>query len=207
MEIDPAFTVKDPVALATEPNVLLAADRVVSPAEVRDTAEPGEKLSVPLRVMAPDSPVAETLKAPLVVVLLVMAPEMTTFPVVAVAEKAPAEASVMGHKILTAVVPVALAAVIETAPAPAVVVRKEFAAVENDPNAAVLAVKLEAPAEPLVKPCRALKEIFSPAMTMREVVPKVELFVKLALKAVVPLEVIVREFAELLVTAAEKVIP
>ena len=135
-EIDPALTVKDPVALAIEPNVLVVPERVVSPAEVRDTAEPGEKLSVPLRVMAPDSPGAETLKAPLVVVLLVMAPEMMTLPVVAVTEKALGEARLMGHKMLTAVAPVALAAVIETAPTvDTVVVMCDPATAENDPRA------------------------------------------------------------------------
>jgi hypothetical protein len=197
-------TVKDP---DVPPSVMVAPESVVSPAEARVTAEPGLKLMVLLRVIAPDSPGAETLKVPPVVVL-VMVPEMATFPVVAVAEKAPAEASVMGHEILMAVVPVALAAVIETAPAPAVVVRKEFAAVENDPKAAVLVVKFEAPGEPLENPCNALKEIFPPAVTTREgVALKVELFVRLPLKAVAPLEVTLIEFAELLVIAAAKVMP
>ena len=69
-------------------------------------------------------------------------------------------------------------------------------------------MKLEAPAEPLVKPNVAPKEIFPPAVMMREgVALRVELFVKLPLKVVVPEDVVLREFAELLVMAAPKVTP
>ena len=69
-----------------------------------------------------------------------------------------------------------------------------------------MAVKVEAAGELLVKPKASGKEMFSPAVTKRLAVLTLEAFVRLALKVVVPLEVILRGFAELLVIAAPTVI-
>jgi hypothetical protein len=68
-----------------------------------------------------------------------------------------------------------------------------------------LAVKVEAAGELLVNPKASGKEIFSPAVTDRLAVLTLEAFVRLALKVVVPEEVILRGFAELLVIAAPMV--
>jgi hypothetical protein len=67
-----------------------------------------------------------------------------------------------------------------------------------------LAMNIEVPLEVLVNPAPALK-VITVAVTSRESPVKVELFVRVALKVIAPVDLIVRGFAELLVTVFPKV--
>ena len=124
------------------PNVMEGLERVALPAAVKLTNELLMKLRVvPLRVMAPAVPGAETANEP--VRVLEMLPLMATFPWVAAAEKAPLELSVRAP-IVIALDTGALEEVIERLPVPDVA---KAAVIEKSPSAAWPARKVPVPAD------------------------------------------------------------